>query len=308
MQLKVSKYVVEEGITDAQSKRPLVVLFSSRTEKLVVIGQDIWNRIKEGDYSAAEPHILSDLQEKSFLVPKDQNELDVVLSEFRDITHTTSTERFYMAVQPTAACPLGCGYCGQVHSPKGLSQESQDNIVNNINTRVSQGKFTHLTVHWFGAEPLSGFSVMSALTPRIKEVAKNHGLICGFGLTTNGLLLNKDIAEALVGDLSVFNIEITLDGIAEFHDQRRHLKTGGETFDKIYSNLKYLLDIKPDNVMVSIRSNTDRRNKEGITPLIHKLAEDDVLHKLEYFYAAPIHSWGNDAHTLAMEQQEFAEW
>lgn len=84
------------------------------------------------------------------------------------------------------------------------------------------------------------------------------------------------------------------------------MKTGGVTFDKIYSNI-LLLTRLPQPPKIIIRCNVDERNREGVSPLIQKMASDG-LQKFISFYVAPIHSWGNDAHQLSAEKKTFADW
>src|SRR5262249_35692141 len=76
----------------------------------------------------------------------------------------------------------------------------------------------------------------------------------------------------------------------------------------IFNNVLTILS-RPDydtlNARISIRCNVDARNHEGVIPLIRLFAQNNILHKLS-FYVAPIHSWGNDAHKISLEPEDFA--
>lgn len=210
-------------------------------------------------------------------------------------------------IQPTAFCPLGCHYCGQLHSPKGISDEMQEKIIKRVIKKLSEKKYDDLRICWFGAEPLSGLSIVRRLSYELQSVAKSFDVGYSAKIVTNGLKLTPQVAEDLINSYKINHIEITLDGIAEFHDSRRHTKTGKETFNTIYDNLLKVCKIEGLETKISVRCNVDERNKEGISPLIKKLYEDNLQERITIYFAQ-IHSWGNQAHELAADKQIFSTW
>lgn len=281
------------------------LLFSTRSTKFKVIDSTTWGNIANNCIEDVPQNIIQDLIESKILVNIDADELSEVLQENKDFI--AKSDQYYMVIQPTAACPFGCHYCGQLHSPKGLSQDHQDGIVNRITKELGRKKFNSMFISWFGAEPISGMKIIDDLSPRIQQIAKDNKIPYGANIVTNGLLLSPEIAKRLIFDYDVRKIEITLDGDKQYHDVRRHLKNGGETFDKIYANILELVKIAPKGVHVSLRSNIDERNKDGVEPLLKRLAADGLQDKVTIYFA-PIHSWGNDAHKLSAEKNDFAQW
>ncbi len=103
-------------------------------------------------------------------------------------------------------------------------------------------------------------------------------------------------------------MEVTLDVAPEFHDARRISKgRGSPTFWKIFNNLVAVCGIEDLGLQVGLRCNVDRRNKDGVQPLIDLLVKQGMQNKLEKFYVAPVHPWGNDV-TGAADPAEFASW
>ena len=304
MNLKITRYLTSVDILEGGRKNKL--LFSARTGTLMVMDFHSWQALETGHFELLPQEVLEDLKRKKLLVSKDENEVQTVLDENKKFLEERD-DSLYTVIQPTAACPLGCHYCGQAHSNNHLSEENQKNTLQYIAKKLSAKKYKFLNVSWFGGEPLSGMSVINNLSPKIQALAKESGLLYSASIVTNGLLLSQENARKLIHEHQVKSIEITLDGTAEYHDQRRHLKTGGATFLKIYKNLQELAKIKLDDVFISIRCNIDARNKDGVVPLLKQLANDNLEKKIDIYFAQ-IHSWGNDAHRLAADKTEFARW
>jgi uncharacterized protein len=139
------------------------------------------------------------------------------------------------------------------------------------------------------------------------QLAKEFSVTYLSKVTTNGLALTDAVATELVQECGVNTIEVTLDGTAEYHDARRHMKNGRSTFEKIFTNVVRLAQRTDLKLNLKVRCNVDRRNYAGVSPLIQMLAEAGVQKKLS-FYVAPIHSWGNDAHKESLSSEEFAQW
>ena len=170
-----------------------------------------------------------------------------------------------MVVQPSAACQLDCHYCGQEHTSDRLSNADQDAFVARVAWRLASGSYRRLRIGWFGAEPLLGMNVIRRMTPMLRAAAAEAGCDYGAKIVTNGLLLTGETAHELATDLGINFIEVTLDGLPEFHDGRRFRKNGGRSFDQIFRNLVEVArrdDVPAD---LSVRCNVDRSNAERRT-------------------------------------------
>ncbi len=303
--LKLSQYIINVDIWDEINRCHKTMIFSTRTSQIRILDAQSWKDLQRGNYARLPPKIIQKLKENEFLINSEEDEVSTVINENKQAIEKST--HLYTVIQPTAFCPLGCGYCGQLHSPRGLSPENQKNLLLYLRKKLSQKEHKSMSISWFGGEPLSGIAVIDKLSPQIQEIAREYSLDYSASIVTNGLLLRKDIAQRLMSEYAIKHIEITLDGTEKYHDQRRHLKTGGPTFEKIYTNLLNLTHMAPEDVKITIRCNVDDRNQEGISPLLRQIAQDR-LHKKVHVYFAQIHSWGNDAHKLAADKTDFAQW
>jgi len=310
MDKKLSRFhVVTPRFVDEIDQQAKRVVFATRSAEMFLVDDTAWQTIESGALDTLPLSLLSSLTNAELLVPGDEDELATVLA--RNNAAARDDDILSLVIQPTAFCQLGCGYCGQEHLPRWLNRKHQDDFLERARAKLASKRFRHLEISWFGAEPLSGVNVMRSLTPRLKALAEQFQ--CGFGatITTNGLALTEELATEIVNDHAIESLTVSLDGTAEYHDARRHKKNGQATFHSIFANVVAMARREDLDVEIKIRSNVDRRNWEGVVPLLRMLANAGVQKRIKY-YVAPIHSWGNDAHTLSLSPREFAvreiEW
>lgn len=306
MELKLSHYVV---ISDELNQQMDRIILSTRTGLATTVSRKIHDCLNSGNFESFPDKVLDQLIKNKILVPNNEHELGTIISENKN--EISSEDVLYEVIQPSAMCQFGCPYCGQGHTKDYISRDHYALLLDRIEEKISNGHYKTLFIGWFGGEPLMALKQIREVTILLKELAKKYQLNYGAKMVTNGLSLKKGIYEELVHDMAVSSIEITLDGIAKYHDAKRYLKGGGDTFDLIFDNILAICN-KPDfyeyRCNLTIRCNVDRLNIDGVSPLIELLAKHGLQHKIAYFYPIGIYSWaGNDAHKGSLTKEEFAE-
>lgn len=306
MSIKLSNYcVLTPPFFDEVEGRNKRIIYATRTANVRIIDETSWKIIEDGLFEQLTKETLFDLVDIELLVPAEEDELTTILN--RNDAAAIEDDVLYQVIQPTAYCQLGCHYCGQEHKNKLLSEENQQLFIKRTLAKLEEKQFRRLSIAWFGAEPLVGLPVMRTLTPQLQALAESFGCSYYAKVVTNGLALTEKVATEIVNNFGVRSIEITLDGVAEYHNVRRMQKNGTPTFDKIFANVLALTRRQDLNVELSIRCNVDRQNYESVSPLLQLLASEGLQERIR-FYVAPIHSWGNDAHTGSLAPEEFAAW
>jgi len=304
---KISKYIEYITFKDDKSQSAGLLVFSTRTDKMRVIKLEDWNLLQKSDFGLVADNIIKDLENISVLVPFDQDEYEAVVkeNEIRD----EYDKNLYYTIMVTANCSFCCDYCGQGHSSKLLSQESQNLIIQRLEERIKSKSFKALKIVWFGGEPILGISVINSLSPRLQNLASDYNLEYHATMTTNGYHLSSDIVASLANEHKIHKFYITLDGVGEVHDKRRCLKSKGPTFERVYINLQALVNfIKTSHAKIGIviRCNIDNRNEDSGIELVRKLKADGLEKYIE-MQLASVHPWGNDVGKIELERSNFAQ-
>ncbi len=307
--MKLTCYHLTESIHDNKTNKHVVVLFNTINSSQISVDEQTYEHLKNEKFELIPDHVFNSLKEYDFLTEKSESEeIQKIISE--NISTNKQSERLNIVIQPTAWCQLGCLYCGQEHS-----KNKKINILavlNFINTKIDEHRPQELLISWFGAEPLTDMNNLRAISNQLKQLCFDKGITYTAKIVTNGLNLTKKNFESLIQECNCKYFEITLDGTESYHDKRRFTKYHGKTFDIIYKNILQITQSNDcsseSSAKISIRCNVDDENKDGVIPLIHKLHQDGLHKKISYFYVAPVHSWGNDAHLRLNSIEEFAKW
>lgn len=310
MNFKLSKYIVFSEPTLRNKYR---VVYSTRSANVLLLSTLVVDKLLSNKYLEINDEILNQLITYEMLIPSEENELRTIIEN--NEAAVEDNKSLYYVLQPTASCQMGCGYCGQAHSKDRLSEKLYPRILQRIEGKLFMNPdYENLDVAWFGSEPLMAYKHIQNLSPMLMDLAKKYNCKYAATMVTNGLSLKKNVFQNLA-KLGLKKFEVTLDGTAEYHDKRRHTKSGEKTFDIIFQNLKDIFSLpnyEDYGVQITIRCNVDSTNHQGVEDLINLLAEHNLQHKIAKFYVAPIHAWGNDAHKISLEKQAFAtreiEW
>jgi len=184
---KLSKYVV---FTKRINKKNDRILFSTRSNKLLLISESVYSAIKSENLKKIPKYLQLKLYESKILIDRNENELLTVINENKSKV-AQQLDRLYEIIQPTADCNLSCSYCGQIHSKINMSDEIIDRLVNRILYKIKANKFKELTVGWFGGEPLMAMDEMRVITEKLKNFCDLNSVKYSAIIASNGLLLTK---------------------------------------------------------------------------------------------------------------------
>jgi uncharacterized protein len=308
-----SRYVNATKAFAVAGGTPGRVLFSTRSGESLHVSEGVWRALSRDAGQELPLQVVDHLLRARVLVPAGEDELGSVLAENAEaIAAATELEQ---VIQPSAACQLGCSYCGQVHRPAHMTERIQDLLLARIDRRLTSAAargrpFNGLNIGWFGGEPLLGLAAMRRLTPKLRALAEQHACAYAARVVTNGLRLKPDVARELADVHAVTHVDVTIDGPARFHDARRATKDGQPSFHTILTNLLALAE-KPPGFPLALRCNVDRNNAEAVPELIELLAGYG-LHRFAQLYFSPVYAWGNDADAEAVDPDTYAsqetEW
>lgn len=303
MKLKASKYLV----VTSPIVREKHIIYSTRTNSSFLLSGKILSDIKKGDFSTLPIDIKAKLIEAEIIVPEEENELDSVLSTFKDFTNQST---FGLTIQPSGNCQLGCHYCGQQHAKFEMSEETFNNTVMHAAKKLDEGSYKTLFVTWYGAEPLMSLTNIDRLSNAFLKLCEERKIHYRANMITNGMSLKPKIFELLTREFKVLDFQITLDGDKDYHDNSRFMKNGAPSFDIIYRNIRDCV-LSPvyeeTKAQILLRCNVTKENSGGINNLLRRIQEDGFQDRI-IVDLAPVHDWGgNNANQKGFSRQDFAE-
>lgn len=138
----------------------------------------------------------------------------------------------------TEGCNLGCSYCFEKNM-LGYKKMSTEVARAAIDLLFAYSRdVTHLTITHFGGEPTLNFPGIQFTTEYAEEKAVQAGKTVEFHMTSNGVLINEDMAEYFARHQ--INVLLSCDGLEKSHNSFRLDKAGRGTFEQVMRCLKLL--------------------------------------------------------------------
>lgn len=182
-----------------------------------------------------------------------------------------SRNAYFIIINPTLNCNLGCWYCYENHPEKSeLTVELIDRILLHIKQKQELDQFKNLGLSFFGGEPMLKSGIIVELLNRVDNLAKEKDFNLSVSFTTNGTILPKTLLDLLKN----FNVsfQITLDGNKETHDTVRVFKSENKqgSYDLILKNIRRITDELTDCRFI-VRVNFTNNTLNGLTRIVDDL-------------------------------------
>lgn len=144
-------------------------------------------------------------------------------------------------------CNLRCLYC---FGDEGTYSTERDYMSLDVGCKAidflikSSGDRKFLEVDFFGGEPLMNFDVVKGIVDYADDKCKKAGKTISYTITTNGVLLSKEISKYLAEKMQ--NVVISIDGMKETHNRVRKTVNGKDCYDTIVKNAQYFRKLRGD--------------------------------------------------------------
>ncbi len=217
--------------------------------------------------------VVQQMRKFGILVSEDNlnKEVDDVISHINNHIHNPDT--LELIILPTEKCNFRCVYCYEDFMKGAMKPDVINGIKKYISTSLD-AQTEKLAIEWFGGEPLAAKHVILDLSEYFIEIAKKHDITYQASMTTNGYLLDSD-TFSLLYELGIKSYQITIDGPPEIHNKRRPLRSGLETFQRVWENLTALQKTDKD-FSVILRTNVDNDNYDRMKEWFSWLANTSI--------------------------------
>lgn len=200
------------------------------------------------------------LEEAGIIVESSCDEQNLVLNAYDLCKHDCGNKNKHMqiTIAPSLYCNFNCPYCYEKKTTACMSQKILNQICLFVKKRVIESQISVLNICWYGGEPLLQMKSIEQISRKLISFCESRGVEYRASMITNGYCVTEKVADKLL-KLKIKNLQITIDGDKETHDQRRILANGNGTYDVITKNI-LLLGNK--GIQVAVRVNLDKSNIE----------------------------------------------
>lgn len=214
------------------------------------------------------------------------NEVEEDLELNKKSHNVLAEELYHIMILPTYQCNLRCWYCVQNHQELWMSKETETQIIQLLNQKISDTSIKSVKISWFGGEPLLGYDRVERITSYACKKCSEAGKSFVCDITTNGTLLNRERIKALQS-AGVSSYQITIDGDKETHDSIKVLD-GASAFEKSLENINIISEtsecllrfnythnnLKPESIIECINKRIKPENRKNIKFLLYKVWQE----------------------------------
>ncbi len=212
-----------------------------------IIDEALFNEFITGNFTDCE-----EIAAKGYLVDE-REEKKLFKDKYLTFIDNREIDEIQIFFVPWYACNFACSYCYQdeYQSPTiKLSTEIIDAFFSYIDINFADRK-KYITI--FGGEPLLSGNYHKTLIEYIIESASARNF--DVAVVTNGYNISEYIDILKKG--SMREVQVTLDGTAEYHNGRRYMRDKSPTFERISNGIDLLL---ASHIPVNLRMVVDREN------------------------------------------------
>ena len=206
-----------------------------------------------------------------FLTREKRDELELKIATFAQ--EKVQTRPHTVFITPNLSCPLGCVYCfeNKVRTVEGKQARLTVGDIKYIDRFITLYRQTRklrpdrVAVVLFGGEPL--VSGLKEFNTRIIELAVSKGYY--WRVNTSGVTLDNYYLDLLArnrGNLQ--EVDVTVDGPEEIHNQLRGLSGGQGSFRLIKKNVEKLID---RNIRLMVKTNLGKDTIQSLEEFVNDM-------------------------------------
>ena len=263
-----------------------VYFYSTLTKQCVSLpfadGKALWEQKRFSRADILQCPDLVYLAENRMLVPEDKDETKLYEGLVRILRLRTTHRQFSSyTIMTTSACNARCFYCVEEgwHA-QTMSEDTVEQTIAFILRTRDPSRRTHLS--WFGGEPL----LASHVIERISAALTQQQIDFDASMVSNGILIQDDLLQKMLGPWRVRRIQITLDGDEkEYHARKQYLAPYPSAYQTILGIIRKLSETP---IQTILRCNVDHNNVDTLGTLIDDLAAAVPNKKHVYPYFTPL--------------------
>ncbi|QRG87293.1 radical SAM/SPASM domain-containing protein [Bulleidia sp. zg-1006] len=271
--MKFSKYQIATRINDKY------ILFNTYNSAIIELNKQTYDKYqlakKTNDCTLFDEQEIEILTNENFIVSEDEEvtrEKEIADTYFKSKISNGASVKIDIGI--TNKCNFHCSYCFE-NGNRDTYQNTMDEVkfeklflqlkeyVNNC----LDNEIKNVEIVWYGGEPSLELERIIEINKYFSNYSKTRGFTYSNIIITNGFSISKKFLSQLK-EQNIQYIQITLDGLRDYHNARRNIDNKTDSFSIILENIKKLIEFQTE---VVIRINIDKNNSSNILKLINFL-------------------------------------
>jgi len=161
------------------SQKKEYLLYNSVTNNFVKVDEDTYNILNQfksstinSDSSGFNEEFLNELIEAKFLVENDEDSLNKIKLE--SYSQRYNKDVLSLTIAPTLHCNFSCPYCFEENRKSVyMTDETEEKLIEYIK---SFSDIKHVSITWYGGEPLLAFKRIKSITEKIRSIERCYGI------------------------------------------------------------------------------------------------------------------------------------
>jgi uncharacterized protein len=270
--MKYSKYNIFSKIRDSENYF-IINLLSGNADIVSIADAEKLELIRKGE-KIPDHEFTRELTEKGYLI-EEAEESRLYRNRYLDFIDSRDKDEIQIFFVTNYSCNFACTYCYQ-DQYNNAHPELNNDVIDAFFSYVQKefaGRKKYITI--FGGEPLLNSPKQKELITHLLKIALELKLEVSF--VTNGYSL-EDYYPILSTE-NIREVQVTLDGTEIVHNNRRFLKGGEGTFNKIVRGIDACLK---NHIDINLRMVIDKENI-GNLPELARFAIEKGWTKSPYF-------------------------
>lgn len=215
------------------------LLYGDTYQKLIMLEKKIGRIL----FNKTIKHIIDFMKQENIL--KINKNYQFGLSQhYQNIEEMLEKRIKHIQLEVTEKCNMRCGYCiynphiehRRNHGFKDMSFEIAKKAIQYLKSKSPDEK--EIFINFYGGEPLLQIDLIKKCVNFIRRIIKDKKIY--FSLTTNGILITRDIAKFL--SYEDFSVTVSLDGPEELHNKYRKKINGNGSYNDTIRGLFNLVN------------------------------------------------------------------
>ena len=264
-------------------------IWNTYTGALAKLNGEYVAAYSEGSFDESA-QTTKDFLKQGYIVPSRCNEIQRLLHKEKATICDPHPKGHSFIIAPSMACNYNCVYCFEDGFRTGgnMSESTKRKTVDYIESVIDQnGSCEYLYITWFGGEPLLQVDAITTMSEDLIEICRQRNMRYIASVITNGRLLTEEVFVHL-RSLNLEYLQITIDGMPDVYCANKGASE--EDFYAVIDNLERACE----DMVVSLRINTDLSNKKSVLTLIDYLFSRESIRRNALLHLANIDNFHAD--------------